>query len=207
MVSVIIPAYNEENTIENVLKAVVESNAGDEVIVVSDGSTDMTAEIAKKYAKVIELKKNVGKGGAVKKGVEAAQGDVILMLDADLIGLKKEHIIDLLQPVLRGEADMTIGLFANGRFSTDFAQIVAPQLSGQRALKRSIIESISSLDATKYGIEIALTKYARRYKIKVKNVYLKDLTHVMKEEKLGFIPGVKARIKMYWDIIRCISSP
>lgn len=207
MVSIIIPAYNEENTIENVLKVVVESNAGDEVIVVSDGSTDKTADISRRYAKVIELEKNLGKGGAIKKGVEAAQGDIILMLDADLIGLKKEHIFDLLRPVLDGEADMTIGLFSSGRFSTDFAQVVAPQLSGQRALKRFIIEDISALDATKYGIEIALTKYARRSRIKVKNVYLKNLTHVMKEEKLGFIPGVKARIKMYWDIIRCISSP
>ncbi|SHE93230.1 Glycosyl transferase family 2 [Caldanaerobius fijiensis DSM 17918] len=207
MVSIIIPAYNEENTIENVLKVVVESNAGDEVIVVSDGSTDKTADIARRYAKVIELERNLGKGGAVKKGVEAARGDIILMLDADLIGLTKEHIFDLLRPVLDGEADMTIGLFSSGRFSTDFAQVVAPQLSGQRALKRFIIEDISALDATKYGIEIALTKYARRSRIKVKNVYLKNLTHVMKEEKLGFIPGVKARIKMYWDIIRCISSP
>lgn len=168
MVSVIIPAYNEEKTIEGVLKAVVASGVSDDIIVVNDGSTDRTADIARKYATVVELEKNVGKGGAVKKGLEVARGDILLMLDADLIGLKEEHIRDLLGPVLGGEADMTIGLFSSGRLSTDFAQVIAPHLSGQRALKRFVLEDIWALEDVKYGIEIAITRYARRSGIKVK---------------------------------------
>jgi len=57
MVSVIIPAYNEEKTIEGVLKAVVASGVSDDIIVVNDGSTDRTADIARKYATVVELEK------------------------------------------------------------------------------------------------------------------------------------------------------
>ncbi|KPU28178.1 glycosyl transferase family 2 [Caloranaerobacter sp. TR13] len=206
IITTIIPAYNEEKTIGNVLSVVKEIDLIDRIIVVSDGSKDMTAQIARDFGvDVIELKDNVGKGGAIKNGIDRTNGEIILFLDADLVGLKPNHILDLLMPVISGECDMSIGIFNNGRFATDLAQKLTPYLSGQRAIKRYIIEGISNIDVTRYGIEVALTRYVSKNNIKTKEVYLDNVTHVMKEEKLGVVKGFTARLKMYRDIAKYIS--
>lgn len=202
-VSCIIPAYNEEKTIASIIYTVKRVNEVNEIIVVSDGSTDTTAIVAKQAgAKVIELQENMGKGAAVKIGIENAKNDIVMLLDADLIGLNEQHVLDLLLPVLNDEADMTVGIFVNGRLTTDLAQKIAPFLSGQRVLKKHIFCNIDNIEFTKYGLEVALTRYLRKNNFRVKNVELPDLTHIMKEEKLGFKEGFKARMKMYRDIIK-----
>lgn len=206
-VTAVIPAYNEEHTIDGVVKCVKGVDKIQKVIVVSDGSTDRTAEIARDCgADVIELNKNVGKGGAIKAGINECGTEIILFLDADLIGLTEKHVLDLIEPVINGKADMTVGVFKNGRMVTDLAQKVTPYLSGQRAIKKSIIEKLHNIDITRYGVEVALTKYVDKYSVRVQEVDLPDMTHVTKEEKLGLIKGVHARLKMYWDIVRILSS-
>src|SRR5690606_7080704 len=105
--------------------------AVDEIIVVSDGSTDATPQVAEQFgAKVINLSMNLGKGGAMKVGVTHCNADTVLFLDADLIGLTPRHIKNLLQPVINDEVAMSIGVFGDGRFSTDLAQKISPFLSG-----------------------------------------------------------------------------
>lgn len=206
-VTAIIPAYNEEQTIENVINCVKEVDKIQKIIVVSDGSTDRTAEIARECGvDVIALAENVGKGGAIKAGINECGTEIILFLDADLIGLTKKHVLDLIEPVLNNEADMTIGIFKKGRMVTDLAQKVTPYLSGQRAIKKSILDRIPNIDITRYGVEVALTKYISKTSLRVKEVELPDMTHVTKEEKLGIIKGVHARLKMYWDIVKILSS-
>ncbi|HHY13923.1 MAG TPA: glycosyltransferase family 2 protein, partial [Thermoanaerobacterales bacterium] len=112
----IIPAFNEEKTIGGVLQTLKEVDIISKTIVVSDGSTDDTVKIAQSYnVDIIEFKDNKGKGAALKAGIEKAEGEVILFLDADLVGLKEEHIHSLVLPVLHGETDMTIGIFDKGR--------------------------------------------------------------------------------------------
>lgn len=204
-IAVIIPAYNEEKTIGPILKELCSIKIIDEIIVVNDGSTDKTVNVAKNHGvKVIDLCQNTGKSRAVITGVESTTAQIILMLDADLIGLKEMHVMELLNPVLKGDAEMTIGIFKHGRGTTDFAQKIAPFLSGQRALKRELFKKLKNHRIKDFGIEMALTLMAESEKIKVKEVFLKDLTHVMKEEKRGFILGFLSRMKMYWDIIFCV---
>lgn len=204
-VAAIIPAYNEEKTIGNVLKVLVNMDTVDEIIVVSDGSYDKTTDIARRFnVHIIELDRNRGKSYAVLTGVMSTKANIILMLDADLIGLKEEHICSLLNPILNKEADMTIGIFKKGRGATDLAQKIAPYLSGQRAIARSVFEKLKNYKVKDYGIEMALKLMADREKIKVKEVFLNDLTHVMKEEKRGFLIGLISRIKMYLDILYCV---
>ncbi len=201
MVSVVIPALNEEETIFEIVSILAGINILDEIIVVCDGCTDNTAALARAAgAEVVELAQNVGKGGAMMAGVRAARNDVVLFLDADLIGLTSESVVNLVNPVLRGKADMTVGIFEKGRVATDFAQTVAPFLSGQRAVKRCLLEGMSDLDASRFGVEIALTRYAVENDLVVEEVVLRDMTHRMKEEKLGFVKGVAARMRMYWEI-------
>ncbi len=205
VVVAIIPAYNEAGRIGGVLEVLQRIPEINEIIVVSDGSEDNTVEVALKYnVTVIALPQNIGKGGAMKIGSDYSQADVYLFLDADLIGLQADHVTKLLAPVLLDKADMAIGIFGNGRIATDFAQKVAPFLSGQRAVKRHVLNSIDQLDATRYGVEVALTKYAEDSGIRVTEVLLPDLTHVMKEEKLGFVRGFCARLKMYWEIVKSV---
>ncbi|MGF7186014.1 glycosyltransferase involved in cell wall biosynthesis [Desulfitispora alkaliphila] len=202
-VAAIIPAYNEERTIGNVVRVCKSSDLLSEVIVVSDGSVDSTAVVAcDAGATVVDLPQNVGKGGAMMRGVAKTECEYILFLDADLIGLTEKHIASLVEPVINEDIDMTIGVFEQGRIATDLAQIIAPNLSGQRALKKDILKEISNLDVTRFGIEVALTRYASAKGLKTRDVILPDMSHVMKEEKLGLVKGFAARMKMYWEIAK-----
>lgn len=204
-VTAIIPAYNEENTIGGIVSVLAQIEEIKQIIVVSDGSEDATAEVAGNAgAQVVELAENLGKGAAMKEGVEQAQFDIILFLDADLIGLTAQHVKSLIHPVINGEVEMSIGIFEKGRLATDLAQVVAPYLSGQRALKKNLMKAIADIEDTGFGVEVALTKYAHDHHIKTKEVELMGMTHVMKEEKLGLKKGLAARMKMYWEIAKTL---
>jgi len=204
-VAAIIPAYNEETTIGQVIDTVKRVDLVDEVIVVSDGSTDSTTDVAlRRGVIVVDLENNIGKGGAMMKGLEKTDHSIILFLDADLIGLNEKHIYNLLSPVINDGVAMTIGVFESGRVATNLAQKLVPCLSGQRALRREILEDISHLNVSRFGVEVALTKYAEEKGIKVQEVILPYLTHLMKEEKLGLVKGFVARMKMYWEIAKYV---
>lgn len=200
-VAAVIPAYNEEKTVADVVRVVVASPLVNRVLVVSDGSVDNTATMARAAgAEVIELPENRGKGAALKVGIDSSTEEILLFLDADLIGLTETHVSALLEPVLNGSAQMSIGIFTQGRVATDLAQAVAPYLSGQRAVRRTLLENISDLEMTRFGVEVALTQYSRKFGVRSAEVVLPDLTHHMKEEKLGVWKGLTARFKMYWEI-------
>ncbi len=202
-VSLVIPAYNEADTIGPVLDVVGHMPEIDQVIVVSDGSTDDTALVARLAgARVVELPTNQGKGAAMHMGVEAAQGsDVIVFLDADLVGLTPAHVHALLDPVLSGDVEATVGVFEGGRVSTDLALALAPFLSGQRALRRHLLEKVAIGDS-RFGVELALNRALKRRGVSIREVVLQDLSQVMKEEKMGLAKGLAARMRMYWEIIR-----
>lgn len=203
-ISVIIPAYNEEKNISSVLSVLCKIPELYDILVMSDGSTDKTAEIARSFGSVvIELPENKGKSLAMREGLRYTDADVILFLDADLIGLSQQQVIDLVSPIIQDYADMTLGIFSSGRLSTDLAQKVAPFLTGQRAMKRWILDKLTEEDwMTGFGIEITLTKLAKNNHLRIIKVPLKNTTHVMKEEKMGVVRGVAARVKMYWEIAK-----
>lgn len=206
-VAAVIPALNEETTIGDVVSTLRHVDIIDEVIVVSDGSVDRTADVARQAgARVIEHRENLGKAGAMKTGFEASQSPVILFLDADLIGLSPVHVKSLLNPVLSGEADMTVGVFEDGRGATDLAQMVAPFLSGQRAVRRAIVTEMfraePDTDVCRFGIEVALTRHVNHNGYKKMEVSLGEMSHRMKEEKLGLVKGAAARLKMYYEILK-----
>lgn len=201
-VTALIPAFNEKKTITSIIKTIQNHSEVDGVLVVDDGSSDGTAFVSKKTGvRVISLEKNQGKGAALQRGIEEINSDIILMLDADLIGLKEKHINTLLDPIFKGECDMTVGVFSDGRGLTDLAQFFAPNLSGQRAVKTNVIKNIGNLKDSGYGVEIAINKYVKKFG-RLKYVNLSDLSHIMKEEKRGFVRGVADRAKMYWDILK-----
>lgn len=109
-VSVVIPAYNEAATIGGVLSQC--RPFCDETIVIDDGSTDDTAEIAKKRgSRLIRHSKNLGVTKAIQEGIQVARGDVIVTMDAD----GQHNPLDLpkiIGPIVEGEADLTLGVRA-----------------------------------------------------------------------------------------------
>jgi glycosyltransferase involved in cell wall biosynthesis len=111
---VIIPAFNEEATIGDVIRLIPRNALNNvKVLVVNDGSTDNTAEEAKKAGadKIISFKENKGLASAFKKGLEEAlkmRGDIIVNIDADGQYDPRE-IPDLIKPIVDGEADIVLG--------------------------------------------------------------------------------------------------
>lgn len=113
--SVVMPVYNEKNTIKEILRQVRSVDLGDldkEIIVVDDCSTDGTGDILKLEAdssiKVIRHEKNQGKGAAVRTGLASATGDLIIIQDADL-EYDPEDYLKLIDPVLKGKATVVYG--------------------------------------------------------------------------------------------------
>jgi len=205
-VAVIIPAYNEEKNISEILSVLKQVEGISEILVVNDGSADKTSDVVKSFGyNVLDLPQNMGKSYAMRTGLENTSSSIVLFLDADLIGIKPEHINDLVFPIKSDIADMTLGIFSSGRGVTDLAQKIAPFLSGQRASKRWLFESLpQEYWSTGFGIEIAITRFAKENNLRILDVPLPYATHTMKEEKLGFARGILARLKMYKDIARQI---
>ncbi len=200
-VTAVIPAYNEEERIASVLEAVTRARLVNDIVVVSDGSTDNTVGVAEQFetVRVIELPQNMGKGAAMAAGVKETKADIILFLDADLHGLTSAHVDALVLPVLGG-SDMSIGIFKNGKFWTDTAQKIAPFISGQRAVKRELLERVPWLNECRMGAEVTINQIARKYKMKIRRVTLNGVSHPPKERKLGLVKGTAARAKMYAEI-------
>ncbi len=202
LVAVIIPAKDEEQRIANVIKAALGSKLATEIIVVSDGSTDRTAEVAGRFEGVTvhTLPYNMGKGAAMAFGVSKTKADVIAFVDADLQDLHGEHIDLILRPVLQNECEVCIGVFRGGKFWSDTAQKFAPYISGQRAMKRWIFDGTPYLDELRFGAEMALNHQAKRVKARVRRVVLRGVSNCFKEKKMGLGKGLIARTKMYDEI-------
>ena len=199
--TVLIPAHNEERTVGEVVA--VARAAGFPVVVADDGSQDATAERARAAgAKVVRLEKNQGKGGAYAAGLKAVKTPFVILLDADLVGLRPAHLRALLEPVARNEADMTVGIFKGGRLFTDLGNRLTPFLSGQRALRTARLASVPGLASARYDVELLLTRTAKAEGWRVRYLPLKGLSQVMKEEKRGFLAGLLHRLRMYKEVLR-----
>lgn len=199
---ILIPAFNEEKTVARIVQVALESQLGP-VLVVDDGSSDDTSQVAEAAgATVLKLPKNLGKGGAVFEGSSTLQTDVVLLIDADLTGLNAQHLKDLAKPVLEKHADMSRGIFTGGRWATTAAQQLTPVLNGQRALVREKLLQVPGLCESRYGIEVAITEYAKRASWRTTDVEMANVSQVMKEEKRGLWRGLKYRLWMYGDILR-----
>ncbi len=189
-ISVIIPAFNEEKTVGNVVKTVKKVSYIDEVIVVDDGSYDNTSKVAEKAgATVIQHVKNKGKGAAIKTGFKNSFGDIIVFLDADIENLTPQQVDNIIQPILNGEADITKTKFkrvagrvteltAKPLLNFFFPELKFDQpLSGQFAAKRSFLSNIKLEDD--YGVDVGIVLDADVRGLKIKEVDIGEIHHML----------------------------
>jgi glycosyltransferase involved in cell wall biosynthesis len=208
-VTVLVPAYNEADRIAAVLKPLVRARKGElitDIVVVDDGSTDRTAKVVSEFpVQLVKLPENQGKGAALAAGIAVSKTDLILFLDADLVGLKSTHIERLLKPIVGNKKlGMTIGIFRASGFVANFGNMLQT-LSGQRAVRRSWAKDIPGLVGSRYGADTLMTRYAKNQGVKSVRVYLDHLTHVYKEQKHNFVIGFfRYRMKMYLEIARVL---
>ena len=183
----IICAFNEENTITNILKDVCELHFFNEVIVINDGSIDNTGKLIRELKKTIGIKDvhlltNRGKGFAMAKGAEMASNEYLVFIDADLSNFTLTHAHKLLNPVLTGEADMVLGQPTKTLIHPEINPF--KNLSGQRALKKGdILPIIERMKTTGYGVETLINIHYRAANKVVRYVCLKNLVHPTKFQK------------------------
>jgi glycosyltransferase involved in cell wall biosynthesis len=187
-ISIVIPAYNEENSIKNVVSIVKKISYVSEVIVVDDGSYDKTISRAKEAgATVISHTTNLGKGSAIETGFKHSKGDIIVFIDGDLQNLCKEQIDAMVKPVLEGKTDITKTKFKreHGRVTEltakpllnfFFPEIKLSQpLSGQFAGKRSALNKIRF--EKDYGVDVGIILDADANGIKILEVDIGEVEH------------------------------
>ncbi len=196
IINVIVPVYNEEKTIENVILNLGKIKFIDKVLVVNDASTDSTQKIISKYAKkfiILNNKINKGKGYCVAKALSSINNGLVVILDSDIIGYKRKHILDLCYPVIKNKVDFTLG-------TTKFKTYIQPKgnlssLIGQRCYRLKDLKPLQRkiFKTTRYGFEMFLNKEFELKKHKL--IYLKGTKHYTKFEKYTLIKALWSYVK------------
>jgi len=196
-VAAIVPSYNESKRIGTVLKTLTQTKLLKEIVVIDDGSSDNTQEIVKKFDKVKYLrnKKNIGKGYSMQRGVDSTKSEILFFCDADLKGLTPEIVESIIEPVMDNKVDMSIGI-RNNKMQNVFKSYALN--SGERALRRDIWENVSGYYKRRYGTEVGLNNFVRKYG---KGFGYKrfDYYQTLKEKKYGLINGTLLRWHMNID--------
>ena len=214
--TVVIPCYNEKNSIRTIVDKVLESPIKNkEIIVVDDKSTDGTSEIldreiAPMVSRVIHHAVNQGKGGALRTGFQQATGDVVIIQDADLEYDPMEYPL-VVMPVVNGECDVCygsrfLGQAAKGYKANQLANKGLTAMSNlfthlhltdmetcYKCFRREVIQSVD-IQENRFGFEPEITaKISRMKDVRVKEVPISYYPRTNEEgKKIGFKDGLRA---------------
>jgi glycosyltransferase involved in cell wall biosynthesis len=220
-ISVVIPSYNEVNTIKELLRRVQAENIAAEILVVDDGSTDGTRDIlngfnGKEPYRIILHERNQGKGAAVRTGIQQSKGDIIIIQDADLEYNPREYK-NLLEPIMEGMAEVVYGSrFLGGpRRPTMFWHMVANKLltfmtnilynniltdmeTGYKVFLREVVRDMP-LRANRFDFEPEFTAKILKRKVRIFEV---PITFNPRDYSEGKKIGLRDAFQAVWTLIK-----
>jgi glycosyltransferase involved in cell wall biosynthesis len=204
-IAAIVPAYNEEKTVANVVGPLAASKLFDEIIVISDGSTDGTSTAARTAGAttVHELPINGGKSSALQHGVTHTDAEFVAFFDADLIGFTAAHARAIVEPVLNGQLAMSVG-WRDRNWLSNFTQRFLPLIAGERAMRRDIFENIPERFIHGFMIEAATNYYCRANRLPYGATLLKGLTVRTKYQKVGWAKALPEYARMYYQVLKAM---
>lgn len=223
--SIVIPIYNEKNTILELVSRVERADIGDiekEIILVDDFSTDGTRDILKtlenKY-KVIYQEKNQGKGAALRTGFRQATGDIVVVQDADL-EYNPDEYPRLLEPIINGKADVVYGSRFTGigahrvlfywhhlgnlfltTLSNMFTNLnITDMETGYKVFRKEVIDNIlPKLRSNRFGFEPEITARVAKGKYQIYEVGISYSGRTYQEgKKINWKDGVKAMFSIIY---------
>ncbi|MGD1970025.1 MAG: glycosyltransferase family 2 protein [Desulfobacterales bacterium] len=221
-ISVIIPVFNEERTISEIVSRVQAIGLQSEIIIVNDGSTDGTAaqletiDSTYENVRVFEHKKNRGKGAALRTGLAAATGEVIIIQDADLEYDPRDYE-KLLVPILDGRADVVYGsrflggpqrvLFFWHYVGNKLITLLCDAFSnlnltdmetGYKVFKKEVLADMT-LKSNRFGFEPEFTMKIAKRGFRIYEVPISYSGRTYEEgKKIGWIDGLKAIFTILW---------
>ena len=216
-VSFLIPAYNEEATIGQVLERIDALDLDAQVIVVDDGSRDGTAAIAEEHGATVIRKANGGKGSAIRTAIGAIDGDIAVIQDADM-EYDPAEVPDLIEPILRGVADVVYGSRLRGgrpqraylfwhlvgnRFlslltSLLYNTTLSDMETGYKAFRADILRSLD-LRENRFGIEPEITAKICKRRLRIYELPISYYGRTYEEgKKITWRDGFRA----IWVLLR-----
>lgn len=219
MLSIVIPVYNEINSIHTILESVRAVDIEKEIIIVddfsSDGTREMLAELADDITKVFYHDSNMGKGAALRTGFSKTAGDIVIIQDADL-EYDPQQYPKLIQPILDGKADVVYGSrFVTGDYrrvlyfwhmlGNTFLTLFSNMLTNlnltdmetcYKVFKKEVLEQIL-IEENRFGFEPEITAKISKLDVRIYEVGISYSGRTYKEgKKIGWKDGISA--------IRCI---
>jgi len=221
-VSFLIPAYNEEATIGEVLARIGALGLDAQVVVVDDGSSDRTAEIATEHGATVIRQANSGKGAAIRTAIAAIDGEIAVIQDADM-EYDPAEVPELIQPIVRGVADVVYGSRLRGgraqraylfwhlvgnRFlslltSLLYNTTLSDMETGYKAFRADVLRSLD-LRENRFGIEPEITGKICKRKLRVYELPISYYGRTYAEGKnITWRDGFRA----IWVLLRVRFSP
>lgn len=207
-IACIVCAYNEAERIRGILGAVYRHPALAQVIVVNDGSTDATMERLCDYpdVRVVSYAENRGKTYALSQGIAAAEGDYLMLLDADLAGVTPADIQALADPVLSGRVEASISLRSNSLAL--YRMIGLDFVSGERIIPKRLVSGAVETMARlpRWGAEVYINELIVREGLPIAVVDWPGVLNIRKYSKVGRWRGMVAELEMIADAVRVLSA-
>ncbi|HEC64150.1 MAG TPA: glycosyltransferase family 2 protein [bacterium] len=206
-ISCVIPAYNEGDRIGFVLSVIEEIDLFTDIVLVNNNSEDHTLDVMRHWEKrdsrikVINNKTNVGKTNSVIRGINMAKGELIVLLDADILSIEKKDIEKLIEPLIKGDYSMAVIERRGSRRAFFGGTGIMRLLGGERAFWKKDFLKINFHDDDQYILGTKLNLYLINKQRKIKSIYREKVDVEVQFVKKGALKAWISYLKMYREVV------